>query len=268
MAKINWFVLSVLFTAIGWSQSVKISGQIVSELDDDVENIHVINKTQNLFTITNAIGEFTIVVALNDVVQFSSIQFKKQDVIINQSHLNSGKLKVTLVSNVNALDTVVLGRILTGDLLSDINNTEGKPDINFYNLGIPGYTGKQKTYAQRELQEASDLTPRLGGSLNGVGGSIGIIPIINAITGRTKKLKNKVAIEANAMCMNKYRVLFSEDLLTTNPLPEHRVMEFFYFATETEKFKTLCKLQNDLEIFDYLTQKLIEYKAKLANSKN
>lgn len=97
------------------------------------------------------------------------------------------------------------------------------------------------------------------------GGFIPLNPILNGISGRTKKLKNRVAIDANTSCMNKYRLLFSEDLFLANPLPKDRIIEFFFYVSETETFKRLCDLKNDLKIYQFLTQKLIAFKANLKN---
>lgn len=153
MKRISVLVLIVLTTSFCWSQSIQLKGKVLSK--DDVENIHVINKTQSFFTVTDNLGVFSVEVALNDVLQFTSIQYETLEIKIKQSHISNKYIEITLKPIVNALDTVVLGRILTGDLLSDINNTEGEPDINFYNVGIPGYKGKPKTQSERYLYEAT-----------------------------------------------------------------------------------------------------------------
>ncbi|HEY5689081.1 MAG TPA: hypothetical protein VIS27_12325, partial [Yeosuana sp.] len=56
------------------SQTVDILGKIESA--GDVENIHVINKTAKVFTISNGSGNFKISVKLNDTLVFSSVQHK------------------------------------------------------------------------------------------------------------------------------------------------------------------------------------------------
>ena len=69
------FLLFLSFiTQISFSQKNQLLGKVKSPLD--VENIHVINKTAQIFTTTNVYGEFRITASLNDTIVFSSIQHK------------------------------------------------------------------------------------------------------------------------------------------------------------------------------------------------
>ena len=170
------------------SQSVEIFGKVESKAD--VENIHVINKTEKLFTATNRNGEFKMTVNLNDTLLFSSIQHTSKEVVITNNIILSRSLIVKLDEQINELDEVIVGKVLTGDLLSDINSIEGDPPINFFDVGIPGYKGKKATQSERRLHEATTG-----------GGFIPLNPILNAISGRTKMLKKRIALEANTTLM-------------------------------------------------------------------
>lgn len=48
-----FFVINILL-----SQTIEIKGNIIAK--NDIENIHVINKTSNKFTTTNKLGGFVI----------------------------------------------------------------------------------------------------------------------------------------------------------------------------------------------------------------
>ena len=75
---------------------------------------------------------------------------------------------------------------------SDINNSDAERSINFYDLGIPGYTGIRKTQIQNRLDEADTgkfiywgiPTPQFN-----------LWKILNRVSGRTKRLKNNVKVE-------------------------------------------------------------------------
>ena len=99
-------------------------------------------------------------------------QTQLKAIVIDDEMLKNRTIEVNLEEQVNQLDEVTVGKILTGDLLSDINNTEGEPPINFFDVGIPGYTGKPATQSERRLAEASGFNAKAGGSLGGVGGSV------------------------------------------------------------------------------------------------
>ena len=140
--------------------------------------------------------------------------------------------------------------------------------INFFDLGIPGYQGKPATQSERRLSEATGLSPKLEGSLGGAGGSVSINPILNAISGRTKMLKERVRLETNDELLRKIKVNLSEVFFSMNALDERLRVDFFYFCQEDLNFNKRCKGKRDLEILEFLKEKLIAYKANLELIKN
>ena len=68
--------------------------------------------------------------------------------------IKNNSIIVQLEDSVTALNEVTIGNILTGDLNSDINNSNSERPLNFYDLGIPGYTGLRKTQIENRLDEA------------------------------------------------------------------------------------------------------------------
>ncbi|WP_166965901.1 carboxypeptidase-like regulatory domain-containing protein [Yeosuana marina] len=238
-----------------FSQSVEIQGKIESDLN--VENINVINKTSQFFTITDSEGRFKIKAKLNDTLLFSSIQHKPKTVIIDKNIIVLKAMRVFLEEKINELDEVVVGKILTGNLLLDISKTEGDPPINFYDVGIPGYTGKPATISERKLNEATT------GS-----GIIPLNPIINALTGRTKMLKNRVKIDEKEALMQSIKARLEKDFLASNPLQDDLVMDFFYFCADDENFIVHCKNQTDFKILIFLRMKYRQYLENLRANKN
>ena len=257
MIKNKYFVILMIgfpFQTI-FSQTVEIIGKIESNLD--VENINVINKTGKVYTITDKTGNFKIKVSLNDTLQFSSVQYKPYSVIVDDKLMVDKFLIVPLEEKVNQLDEVFVGKVLTGDLLSDINNVKDDPPINFYDVGIPGYTGRIATQSERRLNEATT------GS-----GLIPLNPIINAITGRTKMLKARIEIEEKESLMQSIKARLSKDFLMSNPLDEDLVMDFFYFCADDENFIKYCKNQTDFKILIFLRMKYKQYLENLKTDKD
>ncbi|MFD2823022.1 hypothetical protein ACFS5M_05040 [Lacinutrix iliipiscaria] len=240
------FILFFMCLHVVWSQTILIEGQINSS--NDVENIHIINKTEQKFTITNQKGEFQISVKVNDTLVVSSIQNKLKTLVINKTHILSKKITITLDEQINQLDEVVVGKILTGDLAKDLQNVEGKA-VTSKSLGIPSYQGPLKTQNERQLNEATT------GS-----GLIPLFPIINAISGRTKKLKLQIKLERREELMYEVKTRLSEDLFKDNPLHEDYIMDYFYFVSDDEKFTAICSSKSDLEILVFLKEKLKQYK--------
>ncbi|WP_341215026.1 hypothetical protein [uncultured Wocania sp.] len=257
MQNIKYFTFFILLLnfQIVVSQSVEIYGKVESSAS--VENIHVINKTSQVFTTTNHVGEFKITAKLNDTLVFSSIQHGSKQITISSRIILNKALIVNLEEQINELDEVLVGKVLTGDLLSDIKNVEGKPPINFYDLGIPGYTGKVATQSERRLHEAGEFKPKM--LLGILGGGIPLNPILNGISGRTKELRKRVEIETKDALIKSVRVRLEKDFLISNPLEEDQVADFFYFCSDDENFIKHCKNQTDFKILIFLRMKYKQY---------
>lgn len=250
-------VFFMCVSQILFAQTVELFGKIDSTVE--TENIHVINNTAQVFTITNSKGEFKIKVSLNDVLSFSSIQHQPKTVVIDKNMILFKALRLVLDEKINELDEVIVGKVLTGNLLSDIGNVDGKAPINFYDVGIPGYKGKIATQSERRLSEASDFSPTAGGSLGGLGGSVSPIAIINALSGRTKMLKNRVKTEQNETLMQSIKARLSKDFFASNPMEEDLKMDFFYFCADDENFIKYCKNETDFKILIFLRHKYKQY---------
>ena len=257
MKRIKYFIFFFIFsiTISTWSQEFLLLGRVSGV--SDVENIHVINKTSNKFTTTNSFGAFQITARLNDTIQFTAIKYTTKEVIITLKHLSVNELNVTLEEHINVLDEVVIGKILTGDLDSDIQNSDGERQVDFYDIGIPGYTGPQKTQSQRRLNEATT------GS-----GIIPLNPIINAITGRTKMLKKRIKLERTDNLINSIKDRLSGEFFQNNLLHEDFRMDFLYYCSEDSEFEQRCKNKSDIEVVIFLKEKLIMYKQNLSETKN
>ncbi|MEC3905487.1 hypothetical protein VOI54_00500 [Tamlana sp. 2201CG12-4] len=245
----------VLCSNVVNSQSIELFGKIDSSIDN--ENIHVINKTAQVFTISNKNGEFQISVKLNDTLSFSSIQHLPKDIIISKDIILRKTILVELKEQVNELDQVVVGKLLTGDLMLDVQNTEGDAPVNFYDVGIPGYTGKIATQSERRLHEATTG-----------GGIVPLNPIINAISGRTKKLKSQIRLEKKDNLIKRIKARLSEDFFETNPLADELKMDFLYFCMDDKNFIERCSGKSDIEIFSFLKVKYDQYQENLSFKKD
>ena len=157
-------LLSALSVFTLQAQNIELSGQIIS--NGELEGIHVINKTSYRYTTTNQNGRFSIEAKLSDSLYFSSIQYLPKIIVVSANQIKSKSITVTLSESINALDEVMIGTILTGDLDSDISNSDAERPIDFYDLGIPGYTGPRMNLAERRLFEADAGPLIIGLGLN------------------------------------------------------------------------------------------------------
>lgn len=260
MVKSNYIV--PFFLVVGFhlmmGQTVDVKGQVVA--NDDVDGIHVLNNTSNTFTITNSRGEFSIPAKLNDTLAFSGVSYLLKKVVVGQDMINSKAMTVYLTEKINALDEVVVGKILTGDLSSDLLNSGVEREINFFDLGIPGYVGKPKTQNERRLYDA-DYGKYF--YFYGLSAAVNVNKILNRLSGNTKKLEHRVYLETKDKCLSIARSNLSEILFKAHFLEKTHRNEFFYFCADDSKFDTLCTINDDFKMLEFLKEKLISFKSNL-----
>ena len=233
------------------AQKVELSGKIIS--NGELEGIHVINKTSYRYTTTDQNGLFIIVGKLSDSIYFSSIQTLPKTIVLNAQHISSKSITVSLSESINALDEVMIGTVLTGDLNSDITNSEADRPIDFYDLGIPGYTGPRLNLAERRLFEA-DAGPLVGGL------ALNFSKLLNKISGRTKMLKEHVKLDNDKQTIQRIKDIVGPLFFTTHTLEEDKRMEFYYFCADAPDFQSRCKGRSEVEILQFLDGKLKAFK--------
>ncbi|RKE98298.1 carboxypeptidase-like regulatory domain-containing protein [Ichthyenterobacterium magnum] len=249
MKRIRFYILVLFsFSSCIVNAQTDVNGKVIAS--DEVEGIHIINKTANRFTITNERGEFVIPAKHSDTILVSGIKYQPKEIIVTHLQIQAKSITVYLTENINELDEVVVGKILTGDLLSDIENSDTKRDINFYDLGILGYTGKPKTQTERRLYEADH--GKAISLFDGAPLKINFQKILNKISGRTKMLKNRVHFENQEKCMRSVISEFSELLFEADSLEEELRIDFFYFVSDDELFLGLCEASDDLKMLEFL----------------
>ena len=77
------------------------------------------------------------------------------------------------------------------------------------------------------------------------GGSLGLDPILNWISGRTKMLKKELKVEKKEIALQKINDLFEEDYFTKIlKIPVENVKGFQYFLVEDAEFVKALKSKN------------------------
>lgn len=244
---------ALFFFGLARAQLQNLKGKVIAT--GDVEGIHILNKTALKYTITDADGSFEVLVKVNDTITVSSLKYETKDVRITTAILNTANFVLYLTESITELDEIILGRILTGNLGSDLSNLNAKAPINFYDLGIPGYTGKHKTLSERKLAEATTG-----------GGFIPLFPIINAITGRTKMLKKNIQLDKDIRCMQRLKDQYQDVLFTGEEFSKDFQNQFFNFIMDSETFQDTCAANNALNKVTFLQKELNAFKEIKASS--
>lgn len=227
-----------------------LEGKVYSA-DGDVAATHVLNTTTQRATITDINGFFSIPVHVNDTLVFSAVQFKKKQVVVTLSIYSSTFLSVPLEDALTELDEVVVTPYnLSGDITKDITTLNLEPVVTASTLGLPNAYVKVPTKSERELFEATTG-----------GGIVPLNPILNAISGRTKMLKQRIKRDDLYERTLRVRDFYADSLYRTElKIPEEKTDDFFYFCEVDSNFQRIVDTHDLFKIWEYLKARSVLYR--------
>jgi len=231
------FIMQFVF-----SQDEKLlHGKIIVK-DAMPQGVHIINLMSEKDTVSDSNGAFSILASPDDLLVFSAPHLDYMRKIIETPDYNSAVLLIEMTSRINELEEVEV-----------VNNSH----LNAESLGI---TNGVKTYtpAERKLKTAGDFKPvHLLGIL---GGSLPVDPILNAINGRTKRLKEEIKIEKKEMYLSKLEDLYNEDFYTDKlKINPDYVDGFKYYIIDNDGFIAVLEKSNEIQIAFLMSQLSVEY---------
>ncbi len=218
--------------------------------DGDVAGTHVLNTTTDRATITDVGGYFAISAKLNDTLVFSAVQYQRKEIVVSLDVLESKLLLIPLEEALTELDEVVVTPYnLSGDMSRDLNRMDIEPVVTSSTLGLPNAYVKPISKAERELYTATSG-----------GGIVPLFPVINAITGRTKMLKNRIKRNETYARTERVREFYVDSLYTTElNIPKEKVDDFLYFCEVDSTFQSTVDTHDRLAIWEFLRKKSVVY---------
>lgn len=207
----------ILFTVlflfqISFAQEKRLHGKITAD-GNNVEGINVVNLVNEKSAVSDANGDFYILAKAEDLLVLSAINFEYKRRIITEDDLKLNTIEIKMVPKVGQIEEVVITKY---------------KNINAVDLGILSKPAKQYTPAERKIKTATDLNLKIG-----LGVIFSLDPIINAISGRTKLLKNNLSIERKEKLLEKLNDQFSEEyFIQTLKISPENILGFQYLAIE------------------------------------
>ena len=250
----------ILFSSIQWSfgQTKLLKGTVTAK-DGDVTGITVQNINSGSASITDTEGNFAIKVTLNDTLVFSSVQFKRKKLPINKAIFNTSLVRVVLEEFVNELQEVVVQPYnLSGNLNSDITGLSLSKDVSAESLGLPNANVRIVSQSENKLNDADH-----GRFLYfyGVGFAVNVNKILNRLSGRTKMLKERVALDKAYSKTQKIEEKFIDSVLVNYlRIPKNDFYDFIYFCEMDEAFKALASENDELKLWQFLIVKSKTYR--------
>ena len=247
----NWFVVLLFFATFStWSQTSNeklLHGKIVAD-SASVFGIDVVNLGNEKVTVTNNKGEFSILAKADDILVFSSMTLEMKRMLVDEDNLKSETITIYMTPKINELNEVIVKKNL---------------EINTLSLGIVQKKPKHYTPAERKLKTAGDFKPI---DLLGIlGGSLPVDPIINAINGRTKRLKNQIKIENKEFLLLKISELYKFDFfIKTLKISSENVKGFQYYLVENNSFIETLKLNKTEKTTFLMLELAVKYNEMIA----
>nr|WP_297785345.1 hypothetical protein [uncultured Allomuricauda sp.] len=254
------FLALVIFTsqwALAQTGGSKILRGRVTSDDKDVIGVVVQNVSTDDAVITDVDGNFSIRVRVNDTLVFSAVHFLRKSLPVTEVLYRSNFVEVPMQEFVNQLKEVVVSPYnLTGDLSKDVDRVTLEKDVSAEALKLPNANQSIPTQSERKLQQATAGKFNMGMIL-----SPPLDPIINAITGRTKMLKNRVELDKAYAQTQRVQGFYADSLfVTTLKIPMEKIDDFMYFCEVDEDFQEAVQSQDKLRIWDIMLRKSRAYR--------
>lgn len=243
MIKKNYLiVLVLLMSTFVFAQNGEklIKGKVLTG-QIPVENVEVINISNQSSTTTNSKGEFQISAKSNDPLIYSNSNYENVRKRLLKSEFESGQITVSLIPIATNLDVVVI----------DKTNA------------ISGFEGAKKfTPAERRL-ETGNKQFRLNQGLE-----ISNDAIINKISGKSKRLKKEVEVERKEAFLEEFSDTFADEFFTEDLRIEKEYVDGFkFYLAEDPEFIKAFHTYSDQEFGAMILRKTEEYKKLIANEK-
>ncbi|WP_370476936.1 carboxypeptidase-like regulatory domain-containing protein [Tamlana flava] len=252
------FLLVLLVSVSSVSQNINritVFGKIIVE-DNDLAGITIFNASSNTGTITDDNGEFTLLVALNDVIEVSALQYQNISFKINEDIIQSKKMKLFLIEEINKLDEII---IITNELTGNLNvDAEAaspfKPKLDALYFGVKNsreydFEKDYKTGVKNEAMNSEGVAVVNGLNVVNVVDQL-LLPLF-----RSKVPNNKKSTVPDVPIESIKYYFGSEFLMDNFNIPEHRVEDFIQYVQADDFDFSLLNYGKEMEFLDLLTKK-------------
>jgi hypothetical protein len=232
-----------------------IDGKIIVE-GSDIEGITIFNSSSKTGTVTNANGEFSIDVVLDDLLEIRALEYQNFDIIINQAILESHKISIFLIEQINELDEVVVSKSgLSGNLKADIQRLKTfTPKLDAIYFGMKhdeeNNFGSANTQVENLGMHSQSQTMVNGLNVITVVDQL-LIPLFRS------EVKDKKAAGIPEVPAASIKYYLGSNFLAENfNIPEHRVEEFIRYVEDEKAFNfDLLNYGHEMEFLELLSRK-------------
>ncbi|KGO92101.1 hypothetical protein [Flavobacterium subsaxonicum] len=225
MAKLLYLLLFI--TTVGFSQERKpLNGRVVNGTAG-ISNVFVINKTLGAEVTTNSTGNFIISAKAGDKIVVYSNTLEVREFAISEACFLDNPYVLSVNYKPYELEEVtVTASAITAESLNIVPKNQRK-----------------YTPAEKKLYTAGDF--KWIDLLHILGGSMPFDPVLNAINGRTKRMKEGIATEKKETASDYIDGLYTEDeIINGLKVPKEHVQGFVYYAIENPAVAAATRADN------------------------
>lgn len=253
-------IVFLFSTALIFSQEasrIEVKGKVVVN-SNDKEGITVYNASSNKGTITNDKGEFVIMVALNDKIEFAALQFNDFNIAIDEEVITSKQLTVILVEHINKLDEVlIIPYDLSGNLVVDVESVKTfNPNMDAIYFGIQNvdefeFSDDYKSRTENIAMHSQGQTMTYGLNIANIVGML-LKPLFKSNKNKEKSLKS----EYPDIPINILKDRYSAPFLNENfGVPLDEIDQFVLYLEDNGLDYNLLKSGKELEFLEFISQK-------------
>jgi hypothetical protein len=211
---------------------------LVKSTNADLEGIYVINLKTEKQTITDAQGNFSLMLKVGDSLLFSYYKCEPERRIVSPDNLKGLPFFYKKAPIITQLDEVVIKQY---------------KNINAVDLGIVKAGIKSYTPAERRLKTASASV---------------IDGLVNTLSGRKKMLKQELEVEKKELAIHALENYFSKKFIVeTLQIDSSYIKGFEFYVAENSRFRAVLASKNKTEMEFLLVQLSKTYKEIIGNQK-
>ncbi len=234
---------------------IEVKGYILTD-ESDVEGITIFNSSSKIGTISNEKGEFSIAIALNDVVEISALQFEPVSIKITDEIIKLKILKVYLTEQLYKLEAIVISAGLSGNILLDIDHTEKRPTINLSYGDLRNYETHDRIARDEQVgnYELNKIINK-GRLYNGIDFVQILNPVFKLLV-KSKKKKDNSGETLRFQESTKLDDVYTHNFISkTFSIPLEKVSDFIRFIEEAGMDQDLLSKEKEVERLEFLFAK-------------
>ena len=242
-------------------ERIIISGRVTAPMDEDIEGITIYNVSSQKGTVTSPEGLFKLLVAENDRISVTALQFSTFIVIVDKGVIDNNKMGIYLNPVVNQLEEVIVRPYdLLGNVTADVNkiktaNVVPQWDLSYESLEFEfEFSADQYTSVSGNKAAEAYFNGQQQNALDFVG-------LAGLLFPKKKKKTFREKNEDQNFIVRSLRQRFSNSyLLSVFGIEEEHANEFIYYVEENGMQSSWLKEENEIRLLDFMHQKSKAYK--------